>query len=143
MEWNAEIKKAHYTNITFKAVFILITVITVFSAIITENIKNEKIEELEDKTAAFDFYENTGMPSEEKEEKSEIKLDKILTLLNNRYVDTINYSEEKTTISVKNITDSEFKALKKELDKQKLSAKIIDGGGEESWENLTLEIHTK
>lgn len=143
MEWNAEIKKAHYTNITFKAVFILITVITVFSAIITENIKNEKIEELEDKTAAFDFYENTGMPSEEKEEKSEIKLDKILTLLNNRYVDTINYSEEKTTISVKNITDSEFKELKKELDKQKLSAKIIDGGGEESWENLTLEIHTK
>ncbi len=143
MEWNAEIKKAHYTNITFKAVFILITVITVFSAIITENIKNEKIEELEDKTAAFDFYENTGMPSEEKEEKSEIKLDKILSLLNNRYVDTINYSEEKTTISVKNITDSEFKALKKELDKQKLSAKIIDGGGEESWENLTLEIHTK
>lgn len=143
MEWNAEIKKAHYTNITFKAVFILITVITVFSAIITENIKNEKIEELEDKTAAFDFYENTGMTSEEKEEKSEIKLDKILSLLNNRYVDTINYSGEKTTISVKNITDSEFKALKKELDKQKLSAKIIDGGGEESWENLTLEIHTK
>lgn len=140
MEWNAEIKKAHYTNITFKAVFILITVITVFSAIITENIKNEKIEELEDKTAAFDFYENTGMPSEEKEE---IKFDKILSLLNNRYVDTINYSGEKTTISVKNITDSEFKALKKELDKQKLSAKIIDGGGEESWENLTLEIHTK
>lgn len=143
MEWNAEIKKAHYTNITFKAVFILITVITVFSAIITENIKNEKIEELEDKTAAFDFYENTGMPSEEKEEKEEIKFDKILSLLNNRYVDTINYSGEKTTISVKNITDSEFKALKKELDKQKLSAKIIDGGGEESWENLTLEIHTK
>ena len=140
MEWNAEIKKAHYTNITFKAVFILITVITVFSAIITENIKNEKIEELEDKTAAFDFYENTGMPSEEKEE---IKCNKILSLLNNRYVDTINYSGEKTTISVKNITDSEFKELKKELDKQKLSAKIIDGGGEESWENLTLEIHTK